>query len=229
MAEAARYPSPPLSADELEGNSLKHLLGSLKTILANKSLSRDNVNGIIKSMEQYKSNIDEWGTFAHWDDAGKRYTRNLVDDGNGLYNILILCWPAGVKSAIHDHPNSHCVMKILQGEMVENRYEFPDNIVKTSSTPVLSSCGSRSALDEDGKRIVQTASRTLGTDAVAYMHDEFGVHQMANCSDRGTVSLHIYSPPIPACKIFDPESGSHQHVNSNRIDSKDGKPIVCIE
>ena len=24
-----------------------------------------------------------------------RYTRNLVDEGNGRYNLIVLCWPEG--------------------------------------------------------------------------------------------------------------------------------------
>lgn len=48
-----------------------------------------------------------------------RYTRNLVDEGNGKFNLIILCWGEGHGSAIHDHANSHCVMKVLQGEICE--------------------------------------------------------------------------------------------------------------
>lgn len=41
------------------------------------------------------------------------YTRNLVDAGNGLYNVLVLCWPSGSGSKIHDHPGSHCIVRTL--------------------------------------------------------------------------------------------------------------------
>lgn len=41
-----------------------------------------------------------------------RYTRNLVDTGNGKYNLMIVCWSEGQGSGIHDHPNSHCIMKV---------------------------------------------------------------------------------------------------------------------
>ena len=32
---------------------------------------------------------------------------------------MVLCWGEGHGSAIHDHANAHCVMKILQGELCE--------------------------------------------------------------------------------------------------------------
>lgn len=48
-----------------------------------------------------------------------RYTRNLVDEGNGRFNLMVLCWGEGHGSAIHDHADAHCVMKILQGELCE--------------------------------------------------------------------------------------------------------------
>lgn len=56
----------------------------------------------------------------------RRYTRNLVDEGNGKFNLMILCWGEGHSSAIHDHSNAHCFMKILQGSLSEVRFAWPD-------------------------------------------------------------------------------------------------------
>lgn len=54
-----------------------------------------------------------------------RYTRNLVDAGNGKFNLMIVCWGEGHGSAIHDHAGTHCFMKMLQGELREIRYDWP--------------------------------------------------------------------------------------------------------
>ena len=54
-----------------------------------------------------------------------RYTRNLIDEGNGKYNLMLLCWAESQGSSIHDHSNSHCFMKCLDGEFVETKYEWP--------------------------------------------------------------------------------------------------------
>lgn len=55
-----------------------------------------------------------------------RYTRNLVDKGNDRYNLMILCWGEGHGSAIHDHANAHCFMKMLQGSLEEIRFAWPE-------------------------------------------------------------------------------------------------------
>lgn len=40
---------------------------------------------------------------------------------------MILCWGEGHGSAIHDHAESHCFMKMLQGELREIRYAWPND------------------------------------------------------------------------------------------------------
>lgn len=37
-----------------------------------------------------------------------------------------MCWGEGHYSAIHDHADSHCFMKMLQGELREIKYEWPE-------------------------------------------------------------------------------------------------------
>ncbi|NXR99833.1 CDO1 dioxygenase, partial [Oxylabes madagascariensis] len=44
-------------------------------------------------MESYESNPEEWLQYAKFDQY--RYTRNLVDNGNGKFNLMILCWGEG--------------------------------------------------------------------------------------------------------------------------------------
>lgn len=38
---------------------------------------------------------------------------------------MTLCWGEGHGSAIHDHANSHCFMKMLQGSLEEIRFAWP--------------------------------------------------------------------------------------------------------
>ena len=68
----------------------------------------------------------DWQKYAHWDPF--KYTRNLVSDGNGKYNLLILCWPMGKASPIHDHANSHCFVKMLDGRLDATNYQAPATI-----------------------------------------------------------------------------------------------------
>uniref|UniRef100_A0A8C7D744 Cysteine dioxygenase n=1 Tax=Oncorhynchus kisutch TaxID=8019 RepID=A0A8C7D744_ONCKI len=84
-----------------------------------------NVEEVQQIMEAYDSNPQEWKKFAMFDPT--RYTRNLVDEGNGKFNLILLCWGEGQGSSIHDHTDSHCFMKMLQGELKETLFEWPKN------------------------------------------------------------------------------------------------------
>lgn len=39
---------------------------------------------------------------------------------------MILCWKPDQESPIHDHPDSQCIMKILQGEVFEDLYTMSE-------------------------------------------------------------------------------------------------------
>ena len=39
--------------------------------------------------------------------------------------MLILCWNPGKGSPIHDHDESACFLKVLDGELEETKYEKP--------------------------------------------------------------------------------------------------------
>lgn len=91
-------------------------------------------------------------------------------------------------SPIHDHAGSHCLMKVLQGNLREDRFEWPDQQCPTSA----------SAMEPTGHTGI-----SLGQ--VAYIHDQIGLHKIAN-PDAHTfsASLHLYSPPFSTCHTFDP-------------------------
>lgn len=38
---------------------------------------------------------------------------------------MILCWNEGQTSAIHDHANSHCFLKVLKGGLMEVKFAAP--------------------------------------------------------------------------------------------------------
>lgn len=76
-------------------------------------------------MERYSSNEAEWAKYA-LNDNSRSYVRNLIDRGNGKANILLLVWNPGCGSLIHDHSNSHCIMKVLKGSLKETLYNWPD-------------------------------------------------------------------------------------------------------
>ncbi|XP_013195209.2 cysteine dioxygenase type 1 [Amyelois transitella] len=108
---------------EREITGLDKLVEELHRVFSNDHV---NVHDVQKLMAGYKTKPSDWRKYAKFDRF--RYTRNLVDAGNGAFNIMILCWGPGHASAIHDHADSHCFMKVLSGNLEEVRYNWPDNV-----------------------------------------------------------------------------------------------------
>ncbi|CAL4069346.1 unnamed protein product, partial [Meganyctiphanes norvegica] len=68
-----------------------------------------NVDYVKELMESYQSKPADWKKYALWDRY--KYTRNMVDEGNGKFNLMLLCWGPSQTSTIHDHADAHCFMK----------------------------------------------------------------------------------------------------------------------
>jgi cysteine dioxygenase len=91
------------------------LVWALKDVLGPSSgLTCDDINveDLMKLMQGYDSVGDEWKRYA-FGDSSRGYTRNLVDEGNGKSNLLVLVWSPNKGSPIHDHGNAHCCREIL--------------------------------------------------------------------------------------------------------------------
>ncbi|XP_075219668.1 cysteine dioxygenase type 1 [Lycorma delicatula] len=170
--------------------TLKELIKELHEVFTN---DRVNVEYVQDLMASYKSNPSEWKKFAKFDRF--RYTRNLVDEGNGKFNLMILCWGEGHASAIHDHSNAHCFMKMLHGELTEIRFAWPNEDKKTE-------------LPEDDKSLKELSRTCLPTNDVCYINDSLGLHRVENVSHSNTaVSLHLYCPPFDSCSVFNQRTG----------------------
>ncbi|KAK3688355.1 RmlC-like cupin domain-containing protein [Podospora appendiculata] len=175
------------------------LVQALKDALGPSSgLTSDDVDveHLIRLMREYKNNEKGWARYAMGDES-RGYTRNLVDEGNGKSNLLVLVWSPGKGSPIHDHGNAHCLMKVLRGNLTETRYAFPE-IEGGKAEPM---------------RVI--SETTLEENGVVYMADELGVHRVWNQGSDFAVSLHLYTPPNVAkggCNIFDPETSKKSHI-----------------
>jgi cysteine dioxygenase len=177
------------------------------------------VEQIQRWMSQYMSNHAEWEAYAHFDQY--RYTRNLVladedyaeaaspsspSDGP-KWNLLLLCWGPGQQSPIHDHAGSHCVLKVLSGELMETRYDWPN-----VNHPM---------------RVVGEDVRSLNQ--AAYMHDKLGLHRISNpSSDKPAVSLHLYWPPIDICSTFNESTGEARQGGRCVFFSERGQRVSAL-
>lgn len=205
---------------------IRHELGPDSGLM---DLNQEKVNRLQTMIANYDSKKEEWERFAFYDKY--RYTRNLIDDGNGRYNLLLLCWGPGKssislcdsemilncaighQSPIHDHANAHCILKVMDGTIRENRYDWPENAKplheqqqqQAETTSNRTECAkaaagyqdvllpkecnsqpasSSSSADDDCEAKMQmTHQADVTTNQAAYMHDKIGLHRVLNPSN----------------------------------------------
>jgi len=149
-----------------------------------------NIEEVEEILGAYHTKVSDWRKYAKFDKY--KYTRNLVHEGNGKFNLMLLCWAEGNQSSIHDHSDAHCFVKCLKGELLETRYHWPNE----AST-------AEGGLKEKDRTSVKS-------DDVSYMSDQLGLHRVENTSHSDTaVSLHLYSPPFKSCQVFDERTGNN--------------------
>ncbi len=78
---------------------------------------------------------------------------------------------------------------------------------------------------ETSGKLTAQQERILAEDEVAYIHDKIGLHRICN-PDRElpAISLHLYSPSISQCKVYN-ENSATQVVEACAFDSVKGAPI----
>lgn len=97
-----------------------------------------------------------------------------MDAGNGKFNLMILCWGPGHGSAIHDHADSHCLMKMLSGELSEVRYDWP----KVQASTIESGEIFNATVNEDdeivnGEELIEISRYTLENNEVCYINGAY--------------------------------------------------------
>ncbi|XP_052096557.1 cysteine dioxygenase type 1-like [Mytilus californianus] len=178
--------------------TLDDLIKELHKVFASDKVNIEYVSAL---MNMYKSNPKEWKKFAKFDPH--RYTRNLVDEGNGKFNLMILCWNTAQASSIHDHANSHCFLKVMEGHLNEELFDWPEN--------------------EEIQEMKPIKKTRLDLNEVGYMSDKLGIHRIENPSHTdNAVSLHLYCPPFDECQSFDQFTG-HKRNAAITFWSKFGK------
>ncbi|KAF5404530.1 Cysteine dioxygenase type I [Paragonimus heterotremus] len=182
---AAAYPTQSLSLDQLRTE--------LHRIFMHELVDIDEVKQLLASLCCATS---DWEKYAYFDEF--RYTRNLIDDGNDKFNLILLCWGEGQATGIHEHNGAHCFFKVLSGEVRETLYAWPESFDK--QTPV--------RRDQPKCPLRLKKVTDFPTDGVSYIHDKIGLHRIENPSHtKRAVSLHVYCPPIRETINFEEATG----------------------
>lgn len=160
-----------------------------------------------------------------------------MDEGNGKFNLMILCWGEGHASAIHDHADSHCFLKVLKGSLTEIKYDWPANDALITPSDIQNGVPHIGSSFEDDlekygdnyQALTEVGRATCNENEVCYINgniqaknlkeiqdtnfsykflDNLGLHRVENTSNTDVaVSLHLYCPPFDACQIFNQRTG----------------------
>ncbi|KUJ19824.1 cysteine dioxygenase type I family protein [Mollisia scopiformis] len=205
---AAEDPARTRPEKSAPTDSFHKLVGDLsRTLGPSSGLDSEDVDvqELQRFMQEYDSKESEWDKYS-FSDLSRGYTRNLVDEGNGKSNLLVLVWTPGKGSPVHDHADAHCLMKVLKGSLKETRYNFPKN----NNTPP------------------EVIKETLySSNQVTYMADELGLHKISNPDPE-----NVATPPnaaIHGCSIFNEATGKRSHVTQSNFYSIQGKKVESFQ
>jgi cysteine dioxygenase len=132
-------------------------------------------------------NPDEFLEFATW--APDKYTRNCIAS-NDHFELILLCWPPGQGTQIHNHDNKNCLVKVISGNLLEKTYQLQEeSFIPTGSSILLS-----------------------GEVTQATAEAENFLHSLKNYTPQRAMSLHLYMEPIKQCLVFDSEESCFKQV-----------------
>ncbi|KII72370.1 Cysteine dioxygenase type 1 [Thelohanellus kitauei] len=141
-------------SDQKNTLSLTQLVQELEKLADAKKLTKELVHSLL---EQYKSKEEEWTRYVKFSD--QRYSRVLVHECPDKFNVMVLCWSENQFSTIHDHPQSDCHVKVLQGSIKETIYKKPPT----------SCCCSKTL----NKKLEKKSELVHQTNSVTYIHGMF--------------------------------------------------------
>ena len=129
----------------------------IKSLVSNRNLLESK--NILSSY-----NSTDWKQYVSFNK--ENYKKNLVYRDNN-FEMFVVCWLPYQETKIHNHLEGGCLLKIIEGNMIEELY--------------------------DNKFILQE-NNNLEKNTIRYIDDSIGIHKMKT-NEENTISLHIYSPP----------------------------------
>jgi hypothetical protein len=98
---------------------------------------------------------------------------------NPQLDIWLICWTNQQDTGFHDHDLSAGAVRIVEGELVEDRFEFEGSVLREAST-------------------------THGT-GVVFDFDASHVHRLRHHEGAVATSIHVYSPALWRMGYYDPD------------------------
>lgn len=127
------------------------------------------------------------------------YVRHLMDTTED-YELILICWRSGQVSSVHNHGTSHCWFTCLEGEVEEKQYQ--------EALVCQAECGVQVQVSAPCPRLVPITSSTHTAGCTGYINDHMYLHSIGcgkDVPDPGTVTLHLYAPPIRRVRLYEPD------------------------
>jgi cysteine dioxygenase len=181
-------------------HTLPSLLSYLKVNVVGDNHTEHDVKAVQREIEKWFPRRGEYSQYISYDskDATK-YTRNLIF-GNAHMDVILMCWPAGSRSTIHDHDDSSCWVVVVEGSVHEVQYAQPRldkkflEAEKVNPATATGSCGNL--------KVTNTAFLRCGGVTSTYANNEIGLHRVENRTEKLACTLHVYAPPLKKMRIY---------------------------
>lgn len=184
-------------------HTLSSLLCYLKEHVKGAAHTEHDVRGVQQEIAKWFPRPAEYEPYIMWDlENPTRYTRNLVFRNEHM-DVILMCWPAGQASTIHDHDSSSCWVVVVEGTVDEVQYAVPMLDRHFIESEMKNPTG---AVGRCGELRVQNRFRLeVGGCTSTYANNDIGLHRVENNTDQPAYTLHIYAPPLSRMKIFKPD------------------------
>lgn len=139
--------------------TLDELITALETVLEAADPT-EKITHLQPLVGQY--NGVDWRRFAN---PATEFSRTMVYRSK-MFEVLLISWKKDYTTPFHSHPANGCILRVLEGGLIENR-KSPDG--------------------------THTEMYVHGPNSISFMHDDEGTHQII--ANTRTFSLHIYAPP----------------------------------
>lgn len=87
---------------------------------------------------------------------------------NEYFDLFLIHWPPKVETQVHGHSNFGCLQKVLQGSLLEKRFDIHNGNFQSK--------------------------KILHVNDTSFINDKTAYHKILNPSDDDSYSLHIYHP-----------------------------------
>ncbi len=170
-------------------------MSGLATLLGRLPPGQMTVEALEAVARSWPAALDVEGLVALASFSDRSYTRTPVHRGEG-WELLLVGWLAGQRTAPHGHGESSGLTCVLEGRLVEVVYR----------------------LAPGGQ--LQRAERREHRAGGVFREHPHTIHHVEHAGKGRSVSVHLYAPPLARMELYEGSTGTSHPRGSGRRDSK---------